>query len=196
MARAPSILRTAHGAGKDTVLRAEATVLDEIEPLNAGHTATGNAARSRRGKPFAPGNSAGAMKGSSLTRVTENPTAPAEQRKIDRKAQTLAAARVREMTVAHGGVKLSSAVRTEVVAWARACAWSDHHYRHGDAKQAARFAELASAHQLRAVGLAQREGAARPPSGGEAPHERRLREILEEAESMTGEDDSTKGAAT
>ena len=112
MARSPSILRAAHGTGRDAVLRAEATVLDEIEPLNAGHTADGNTARSRRGKPFAPGNSAGSMKGSSLTRVTENPTAPAEQRKVDRKAQALASARVREMTVAHGGEKLSTAVRT------------------------------------------------------------------------------------
>ncbi len=95
---------------------------------------------------------------------------------MDRRAATLSAARQRELTVQHGGARISTHVRVEVVAWARATAWSDFYFRAGDAKEGARFAELASAHGLRAVGLAEREakaqpkGAATPASGNPYPH--------------------------
>lgn len=155
----PSILRAAHGAAgaRGNVLVAESPVLDEIQPLNAVDTGAGIAASTRRGRPFTRDNKAAALKGSSLTRAGGDANAPEEQRRVDRRAAALSAARQRELVVQHGGAKLSTAVRVEVVAWARAVAWSDFYFRTGDAKAGALFAEKASAHGLRAVGLADRE---------------------------------------
>jgi hypothetical protein len=167
----PSILRTAHGtaARGGAVVVAEAPVLDEVPPLSAADAERGCAVAARVGKPFARGNTAGSLRGSALTRAGQDLHAPEEQRKVDRRAARLSAVRQRELRVAHGGGKLSSQVCTEVVAWARCIAWSDHFFRSGDAKQGAAFAEKASAHGLRAVGLAAREGAARPATEAEWP---------------------------
>jgi hypothetical protein len=164
----PSVLRGAHGTGRDAILRAEEPPLDENPPLSPADARQAIAVSARVGKPFAKGNKAGSLRGSALTKVTQNVQAPEDQRRVDRRAVRLSVARQRELRMAHGGGKLSAQVCVEVVAWARATAWSDHFYRMGDAKAGAAFAEKASAHGLRAVGLAAREGAAKPKATSNA----------------------------
>lgn len=158
----PSILRAAHGTGSSALLRAENPPLDEIPPTSAADTEEGLRVRAARGRPFERGNRAGANRGASLTRSGVDLDAPDEVRRgIQRRAETLRRQRAREMSVAHGG-EVSSAVRVEVASWALATAWSRHFYDQGDAAQGGLAAERASAHQLRAVGLAEREAKAKP----------------------------------
>ena len=164
-----SILRSAHGtaAACGAVLVAEAPVLDELPPPNASRTADGLALRRVRGRPFRVGNTAASDRGSSLTRITPHdgaacdPDSPDERRRARRKATSLQGQRRRELEV-HTGGPVSSAVRVELVAWARATAWADLYDRAGDHVKAATFAEKASGHGLKALGIAEREAAARP----------------------------------
>lgn len=159
----PAIIRTAHGAAADggAILVAELAPLDELPPPDASRTVTGLAISVARGRPFQPGNRAAADRGSSLTRITVDPDATEERARVHRKAQSLVGQRRREMEVQHGG-RLSSAVRVELVAWARATAWADHFDRQGDATKAAALSEKASGHQLKAIGFAERDAASRP----------------------------------
>ena len=158
----PTILRTAHGsaAAGGAVLVAEAPVLDELPPLNAARTVTALALRRRSGRPFQIGNAAAAHRGPSLTRVTSEPDAPDEVRRVHRKAASLKGKRERELSVMTGG-PLSSGVKTELVAWARNVSWAEHYDRNGDATKAANLSEKASGHQLKAIGIAEREATAR-----------------------------------
>jgi hypothetical protein len=164
------ILRSAHGTGADALLRAEAPPLDEVPPLNAADTARGIALSAASGRPFTKGNTAAKNRGPSLTRTGVDLNPPDNVRRgVQRRAESLRRVRVRELRIAHGGSPLSSAVKAEVASWALAVAWSRFHYDQGDAKQGARFAELASAHQLRAIGVAEREGVARPAEHDDVP---------------------------
>jgi hypothetical protein len=165
----PSILRAAHGlaAAGGAILVAETPILDEMRPLDAGRTAEGLALRRRRGRPFRPGNRAASNRGPNLTRVVVqddvvcNPEDPAERRRARRKANSLAGKRRRELEVSTGG-PVSSAVKVELVSWARAVSLADLYDRAGDAVKAIAFAEKASGHGLKAIGIAEREGAGRP----------------------------------
>jgi hypothetical protein len=53
-----SLLRAAHGDGRDVLLRVERPPIDELEPLNADDARRGNAIVSARGRPFQRGNKA------------------------------------------------------------------------------------------------------------------------------------------
>lgn len=167
---AASIIRSAHGMAREggAELVAEAPPLDEIGPPNAHRTAEGLALRVARGRPFQIGNAAAAGRGPSLTRVTTCdgadvvPDSPEERRRARRKAASLAGRRRRELDVMAGGT-VSSAVMVEIVAWASATAWADVYERAGDAVKATAFREKASAFGLKALGLAEREAAVRPP---------------------------------
>ena len=163
MADGPSLIHPAHGRAAEggALLVAEATPLDEVRPLNAGDTATGLAVRKTRGRPFTKGNRAGADRGASLTRVNIDPEAPEDRKRVGRRATSLKNQRASELTIQHGGMPISSAVRVELVAWANATSWSDFFYRAGDAIRGAALAEKASAHQLKAIGICEREAKAR-----------------------------------
>jgi hypothetical protein len=159
----PSFIRTAHGTAAEggAVLVAEAPPLDETPPLNATDTSHGLALRRVRGRPFQIGNTAASDRGPSLTRITCDPNAPEEQQRVHRKAATLKSKRERELSVQYGG-PVSSAVKTELVAWARNVAWAEHFDRAGEPLKAAALAEKASGHQLKAIGIGERESKARP----------------------------------
>jgi hypothetical protein len=165
----PSILRAAHGAAADggAVLVAETPVLDELGPPDAARTAVGLALRSARGRPFQPGNTAASGRGPSLTRITCDPSAPEEQQRVHRKAASLKGTRQRELEVQMAG-PISSGVKVELVAWARATAWAELYDRAGDATKAAALSEKASGHQLKAIGIAEREALSRQASPGES----------------------------
>lgn len=165
-----AILGPAHGTAKegDAVLVAETVTLKDMRPLDAERTAQGLAFAARRGRPFQIGNTAASGRGPSLTRITASdtetvcdPDSPDERRRARRKAQSLAGRRRRELEIQTGG-PVSSAVKVELVAWARASAWAELYDRAGDPVRSAALAEKASAHGLKALGLAEREAAARP----------------------------------
>jgi len=182
------ILGPAHGAAAEhgAVLVAEATTLKDLgTPPDAARTEEGLALRRVRGRPFQKGNTAASGRGPSLTRVSPEPEAPVdltdpeERRRARRKATSLAAKRTRELEVQTGG-QVSSAVRVEVVAWASATAWAEMFERAGDPLKAAALREKASGHGLKALGLAERESAARdaadPVAEKRLAFQRRLRE--------------------
>jgi hypothetical protein len=83
--------------------------------------------------------------------------APDEHRRVHRKAATLKSRRERELVVLNAGHPVSSAVKTELVAWARDVSWAEHFDRQGEPLKAAALAEKASGHQLKAIGIAERE---------------------------------------
>lgn len=155
----PSLIRAAHGtaAAGGAVLVVEQPPLDEVPAPNRADTVTGLAVRAARGRPFQPGNRAASDRGPSLTRINVDDAAPEAQRRIHRKAATLKGRRERELSVLHGGGPVSSAVKTELVAWARNVAWAEHFDRAGDPLKAAALAEKASGHQLKAIGIIERE---------------------------------------
>ena len=163
MTRRPSIFRRGHGtaAKGGALIVAEQPPLDEYSPADAALTEQGLALRAARGRPFQKGNRAASGRGPSLTRITADPSAPEAARRVHRKAQSLARKRERELSVQYGGA-LSSGVRVELVAWARNVSWAEHFDRQGDPVAAAALAEKASAHQLKAIGHAEREAASRP----------------------------------
>jgi hypothetical protein len=156
---ASDLIRTAHGAaakgGALTVV--ETPPLDELRPLDAARTM-----HKPKGPPhrFASGNTDAAGRGSSLTRINVDPMATVEQRRVHRKAQSLVNQRRRELQAQHGA-PVSSAVRVELVAWARATAYAEAYDRAGDGVKAAGLAEKASGHQLKAIAIAEREASAR-----------------------------------
>jgi hypothetical protein len=144
------------------VLVAETPPLDETAPPDPTRTAEALASRKTNGRPFTKGNKAACGRGPSLTRVLVDGDAPEERRRVQRRANSLEGTRRRELSVQCGG-PVSSGVRTEIVAWARNVAWAEHFDRQGDAVTAAALAEKASAHQLKAIGIAERESKARAP---------------------------------
>jgi hypothetical protein len=148
------------------MLVAECPPLDEVPPLNAGDTEKGVAVRKVRGRPFQPGNTAAAGRGPSLTRITSSSEATDEQRRVHRKAASLKLKRERELSVQYGGHPVSTAVKTELVAWARNVAWSEHYDRNGEPMKAALLSEKASGHQLKAIAIADREAKARAVAQG------------------------------
>jgi hypothetical protein len=158
-----SLLVRAHGTAAESgaVLVAEPLPLDELRPLDARRTEAALASRRVRGRPFQIGNTAASDRGASLTRINVDASAPEEHRKVHRKAASLQRQRRRELEVQHGG-PVSSAVNVELVAWARNTAWAELYDRAGDATKAAALAEKASGHQLKAIGIAEREATAKP----------------------------------
>jgi len=155
----PSFIRTAHGAARKggVVIVAEGPPLDEIPTMNASDTARGLAFVAALGKPFTGGNQAARNRGAVLTRTGTDLDSPdATKRTVNRRAERLRRARVREERVRHGGV-LSTAVQAEIASWALATAWSRHWYSEGDAVKGGKLAEAASAHLLKAIGIAERE---------------------------------------
>lgn len=179
MANVPSILRTAHGAAAEggALLVAEQPPLDEYAPPDAARTEQGLALRRVRGRPFQVGNAAAKDRGPSLTRVNVDPAASDDARRVHRKAASLCRRRIRELSVESGGM-VSTAVRVELVAWARNTAWAEFYDRAGDPVKAASLSEKASGHQLKAIGIAAREAAARPSTNA-ADVERANREAEE-----------------
>jgi hypothetical protein len=165
----PTLIRTAHGTAREggAELVVETPPLDELGAPDAARTEQGLALAARRGRPFQVGNTAGANRGASLTRITADggeaidPDSPDQRHKARRKAQSLVRQRRRELEVQTGGA-VSSAVRVELVAWARATAWAELYDRAGDSVRSVAFAEKASGHGLKALGIAEREAAARP----------------------------------
>jgi hypothetical protein len=159
----PSIFRKAHGNAKDlgTELVAETPVLDELPPPDPNRTVTALAIRGVRGRPFQKGNTAASGRGASLTRINIDPDAPEEHRKVHRKATSLQNQRRRELEIQCGG-PVSSAVKVEIVAWARATAWAEWLDRSGDYAKAVVLTEKASGHQLKAIAIAEREAQSRP----------------------------------
>lgn len=159
-----SILRKAHGAaaGGGTLLVAETPPIDELDPLNAGDTEAGLAMRRVRGRPFQPGNRAAADRGPSLTRINAPNTNSEAIKRLHRKAGALKRTRERELAVQHGGERPSTAVRVELVAWAKATAWAEFlESQSVSPLKVAQLREKASAHQLKAIAIAEREAAAR-----------------------------------
>ena len=212
---APAILRGAHGKGAAAgdVLAAETPPLPELGPVDAARTADGLALLKARGRPYQRGNRAAADRGPSLARIGSDdgagcdPEAPEERRRARRKAASLKRKREAELFVQTGG-PVSSAVKVELVAWARAAAWAELYDRAGDAVRSVAFAEKASTHGLRALGIAEREGAARaasappvdPLAALRARAEARRRAAAEEAARCAGNTvpapSTTPGAAT
>ena len=180
----PAILVTAHGTAAEggALLVAETPKIHELGSPNADRTDQGLAFVTRRGRPFQPGNTAGANRGASLTRIGRDdgvacdPDAPAERRRARRKAASLARARRHELEIQTGG-PISSAVKVELVAWARATSWAELAARAGDDVKAVAFAEKASGHGLKALGIAEREAKARPADPNDDPHARLLAEL-------------------
>jgi hypothetical protein len=180
------ILVPAHGtaAKGGAVLVAETVQLKDMATPNAARTEEGLALAARRGRPFQRGNTAGANRGASLTRITSHvvtvcdPNSPEERLRARRKAQSLVTQRRRELEVQTAG-PVSSAVKVELVAWARATAWAEMYDRAGLTAASVAFAEKASGHGMKALGLAERESEARPkattdPAAAEAELERAI----------------------
>lgn len=165
----PQLVNAAHGDALEggAILVVETPKLHEIPPANAARTEQGLALRKARGRPFEIGNTAASGRGPSLTRIAAEPDAPDERRRVLRKATSLRSKRVRELEVLTGG-PVSSAVKVELVAWARATAWADYYDRAGDAAKAAVLAEKASGHGLKAIGIAEREAEGRARNTGPA----------------------------
>lgn len=172
-------IRTAHGAAAahGAILVVEQPPLDEIPAIKRDPNATPLALppslpmalppkpKKGPGRKFDKGNKAAAGRGPSLTTVTQDPQAPATQKSIQRKAASLKTKREQEL-VAECGFPLSSAVKVELVAWARNTAWAAHFDSIGDPLKAATLTEKASAHGLKALGFVQRESEARLKSKG------------------------------
>jgi hypothetical protein len=187
--RTPSILRTAHGTAAEggAELVAETPALKDMAPPDGSRTERGLALRKARGRPFQVGNTAASGRGPSLTRialdeaVAADPRSPEAVRRARRKAASLQRMRRRELEVQLGG-PVSSGVKVELVAWARATAWAEIHESAGDPLTAEAFAEKASAHGLKALGIGEREAKAREDAGGDdlaarrAEFQRRLAE--------------------
>lgn len=169
-----SILRGAHGTGADAILRAESPALDET-PTNADDTARGLAVAERRGRPFAPGNRAAEGRRPTLALLgvpldAADPRCRAALRRADRLRQR----RVREQTIASGGY-LGAGPCAMLGSSARSLAASVIVYglamdamAAGRTKEASdlflassRLADSARQQDLTAVGLAEREAAAR-----------------------------------
>jgi hypothetical protein len=168
MARAPrgsgpSLMRSAHGAAAEcgALLVVEVPRLSEERPPDAARTEAGLAWRRTRGRPFERGNTAASNRGPSLTRITCDPDAPEEKRRQERRAQSLMHKRERELSTQYGG-PVSSGVKVELRAWARATASADTLYREGKPLESAALDEKASGHQLKALAIVEREAASRP----------------------------------
>jgi hypothetical protein len=169
--RGPSILRTAHGNAAEggAELVAETPALKDLATPDASRTGEGLALRKARGRPFQIGNTAASGRGPSLTRIAVDgaaldPASPEAAQRARRKAASLAAKRRRELEVQLGG-PVSSGVKVEIVAWARATAWAEVYDLAGDPVTAEAFAEKASAHGLKALGIGEREAKAREDVG-------------------------------
>jgi len=160
----PSLVRSAHGtaAAGGALLVVETPPLDETRPPDATRTEEGLALRKARGRPFTPGNAAGSNRGPSLTYIVVDPNAPDdEKRRRRRKASSLQRTRKGELEVQYG-VTVSSGVKVELCAWARATSWAEYHDQAGDGFKAAALDEKASAHGLKAIAIVEREAASRP----------------------------------
>lgn len=167
--KSPEILRSAHGAGADALLRAECPPLDELPPLNAADTAVGLALRAGRGRPFERGNKAavGRKPALALLGVPIEASDPRYRRAL-RKANAYRQRRVRELAIMHGG-ELGAGPSAMLANSALALAASRVLYELGSVtldpatlKQAAALADSARQQELTAVALAEREAAARP----------------------------------
>lgn len=186
----PKILREAHGNGADAVLRAEAPALDELPPPNAELTARGLAMAAERGKPFAPGNRAAANRKPALALLgVPIATADPRYRQAMRKAAAWRSRRVRELTVMCGGY-LGTGPATMIASAALALAASRVAYELAAeagakgltlAKLGADLAEKARSAELSAIGVAEREAAAREAARRVDPiAEQRMARVLEE----------------
>lgn len=173
----PSLIRTAHGAGADALVRVETPPLDEVPIPNEHDTAVGLAETKRRGKPFEKGNAAARGRKPMLAGLGLEASDP-RYRKALAKAERYRQRRCRELAVSHGGY-LGVAPSAMIASAARALASSlvltelaDQLLAVGSSKsnkaaanlllQAARLADSSRQQELTAVALAERESKARP----------------------------------
>jgi hypothetical protein len=167
--KGPSLLRAAHGKGADAILRAELPPLDEMRPVDAEVTAQGNAVLDARGRPFQRGNTAAKGRKPGLASMgLPIDSADPRYRKALRKAKNYMIRRTRELA-AQGGGTLGAGPSAMLSNAALALAASRVLYELAAEtldpalfKQAASLADSARQQELTAVGLAEREAAARP----------------------------------
>lgn len=176
--KSPEILRTAHGGGRDALLRVERPPIDETPATNAELTEQGLREAARRGRPFQLGNAAAAGRRPGLSGALGLNASDPRMRAALKKAERYRQRRVRELAVAHGGY-LSAAVAAMIASAARALASShvlhelaDELLKAGTAKsnkaaanlllQAARLADSSRQQELTAIAIAERESKARP----------------------------------
>ena len=191
MTRGRGVIRSAHGTGASALLRTETTPLEEIPPPNADDTARGLALAGQRGRPFQPGNACARNRRPALALlgVSLDPTHTGYRNAL-RRANAYRQRRVRELAVVHGGY-LGAGPSAMLASAARALAASvtinelaAAELAAGRVKeaadlfsQAARLADSARMQELTAVGLAEREAAARRELGAStADLEREMRE--------------------
>ena len=154
-----AILNLSHGKARDhgAELVAETPKLREIAPPNEADTTKGLETRKRRGKPFQKGNSAASNRGPDLARVGVDLHPEDDDRgRVQRRADSLRIAAVREMCIERNVPALSVRVKAELASWALAVSWSRHHYDRGDSVSGSLLAERASAHLLKAEGFGER----------------------------------------
>lgn len=167
MPQSPSLIRTAHGAGADALIRVECPPLDEIPDPNAQDTAQGLALVSRRGKPFQRGNAAAKNRRPKLARAgLDVPAADPAWSKFEKQGRRYAQRRCRELAIQHGGY-LGSGPASMLASAGLALASSRYLYAKAAEtgenslfKQAASLADSARQQELTAVALAEREAAA------------------------------------
>jgi len=170
--------RRAHGKGAETrTVRTETRPLDEIPRPNVDDTADGLALRARRGRPFAPGNTAAKGRKPALASAAGIPLDahdPNYKRAL-RQARRYRARRVAELAVQHGGT-VSAGVCSLLTSAALDMAASRYlammAAKHANAKLMVLSSKLSASarlHELGAVDLAQHEAAARAKDGDAMP---------------------------
>ena len=165
----PSILRSAHGNGGDAILRAERPPLDELAAPNAELARQGHEELTRRGRPFQKNNQAAKGRRPALALLgVPIDTSDARWRRAMRKARRYMQRRVRDLAAQCGGT-LGTGPSAMLASAARALAASTVLYElAGETldpkmfRDAAALADSARQQELTAVGLAEREVAARP----------------------------------
>lgn len=166
-------LRKAHGNGAAALVRSERRPLDEIPPPTADDTATGLALARERGRPFQPGNRAGAGRKPALALLGQAvSTADPRYRRALRRAAAYRSRRAREFAVEGGGY-LGAGPAAMLASSALALAAS--RVLHELASEtldpdlfvkAAMLADKSRQQELTAVDLAAREASARAAARG------------------------------
>lgn len=180
----PSFIRTAHGTGRDAILRAEVPPLDELPPPNATRTERALAARAARGRPFEPGNAAASGRRPKLARMPDIATTHPSWAAAQKQARRYVQRRCRELAVQTGvpslGTGPSALLASAGLARAASVVLYEMAAQTLDAglfRDAAALADKARQAELTAVGLAEREAKA-IGVGEEDPAARAVRERL------------------
>lgn len=187
-----SYIRAAHGARRDSVLRAEQPPLDEIPDGNAARTEAGLAAREARGRPFERGNAAASGRKPRLARMPAIATAHPSWAAAEKQARRYVQRRCRELAVQCGLTSLGTGPSALLAGAGLARAASHVLYEQAAASldpalftAAAALADKARSSELTAVGLAEREAKALG-IGEETPTAKVLRERLAAARASKG----------